>query len=75
MAETHVEDGLLDGPIIEVVCSPVPGSSVGDLSAETTEFECFVANHNNQDGSRGGEKYNATVNWVTGSYTYGWGAP
>jgi hypothetical protein len=39
----HAADGIIDGPILEVTCSPVGGGSTDDLSEQTTVFECFVA--------------------------------
>ncbi len=75
MAEDHAADGLIDGPIIEVTCSPVGGGSTDDLTQQTTVFECFAAHRDNGDGTMSGYTYNATMNWSTGSYTYGLGAP
>jgi membrane protein involved in colicin uptake len=73
MAEGHVSDGIIDGPILEVSCSPVGGGSTDDLTEQTTVFECFVAHKDNGDGTMSGYTYNATMNWSTGSYTYGLG--
>ncbi|MBM7415847.1 MULTISPECIES: DUF2510 domain-containing protein [Nocardiaceae] len=75
MAEGHVNKGLLDGPILSVSCSPVSGGSTDDLTETTTVFECFAANEDNGDGTMSGYKYNATMNWSSGEYTYGLGAP
>jgi hypothetical protein len=75
MAEGHAADGIIDGPIIEVTCSPVGGGSTDDLTQQTTVFECFAAYKDNGDGTMSGYTYNATMNWSTGSYTYGLGAP
>ena len=75
MAEDHATDGVIDGPIIEVTCSPVGGGSTDDLTQQTTVFECFAAYRDNGDGTMSGYTYNATMNWSTGSYTYGLGAP
>lgn len=75
MAEGHAADGIIDGPILEVSCSPVGGGSTDDLTEQTTVFECFVANEDNGDGTMSGYTYNATMNWSSGSYTYGLGAP
>ena len=75
MAEGHAADGLIDGPIIEVTCSPVGGGSTDDLTQQTTVFECFAAYRDNGDGTMSGYTYNATMNWSTGSFTYGLGAP
>lgn len=75
MAEEHASDGVIDGPILSVTCSPVDGGSIDDLSELTTVFECFVATVDNGDGTMTGYTYNATMNWSTGSYTYGLGAP
>jgi hypothetical protein len=75
MAEGHAADGVIDGPIIEVSCSPVGGGSTDDLTEQTTVFECFAAYKDNGDGTMSGWTYNATMNWSSGSYTYGLGAP
>lgn len=75
MAEGHVTDGVIDGPIIEVTCSPVGGGSTDDLTEQTTVFDCFVANEDNGDGTMSGYTYNATMNWSSGSFTYGLGSP
>ena len=75
MAEEHVTEEIIDGPVIDVTCSPVGGGSTDDLSERTTVFQCFVANEDNGDGTMSGYYYNATMNWDTGSYTYGFGEP
>jgi hypothetical protein len=75
MAEGHAADGIIDGPIIEVTCSPVGGGSTDDLTQQTTVFACFAAYRDNGDGTMSGYTYKATMNWSTGSYTYGLGAP
>ena len=75
LAEKHVQEGLFDGPVLSVSCDPVGGGSTDDLTAKTTVFECFAATKNNGDGTLSGKKYNATMNWDTGDYTYGFGAP
>jgi flagellar basal body-associated protein FliL len=73
MAKGHVKDDVIDGPIVKVSCDPVAGGSVDDLSEKTTVFQCFAANKKNKDGTSTGYYYNATMNWKTGSYTYGLG--
>jgi hypothetical protein len=73
MAEGHANDGVINGPIVKVTCSPVGGGSTDDLTDSTTVFECFVANKDNGDGTMSGYTYNATMNWSTGSYTFGLG--
>ncbi|WP_445170905.1 hypothetical protein ACTXG7_11255 [Mycolicibacterium sp. Dal123E01] len=75
MAEQHASKGLIDGPILSVSCDPVGGGSTDDLNAKTTVFECFAATKDNGDGTSSGFKYHATMNWDTGNYTYGFGAP
>ena len=75
MAEQHAATGVIRGPIISVSCSPVGGGSTDDLTEQTTVFSCFVANKDNGDGTMSGYTYKATMNWSTGSYTYGFGAP
>jgi len=73
MAEGHVAEGIVDGPVLTVSCSPVGGGSVDDLTELTTAFECFVATKDNGDGTSTGYYYNSTMNWTTGSFTYGLG--
>jgi hypothetical protein len=75
MAEGHAAEGVIEGPILEVSCSPVGGGSTDDLTEQTTVFKCFAANKDNGDGTMSGWTYNATMNWSSGSYTYGLGAP
>ena len=75
MADGHAADGVVDGPILEVSCSPVDGGSTDDLTEQTTVFSCFAAYKDNGDGTMSGWTYNATMNWSSGSYTYGLGAP
>lgn len=75
MAEGHIDDGIIDGPVLAVSCSPVAGGSIDDLTEQTTVFDCFVATEDNGDGTMSGISYNATMNWTTGSYTYRIGAP
>jgi hypothetical protein len=75
MAVKDVHDGALDGPILDSTCSPVGGGSTDDLSQLTTVFSCFVGTKKNNDGTETGYDFNATMNWNTGSYTYGLGKP
>lgn len=75
MARSHVKTGLIDGPVVDVSCDPVAGGSVDDLSEKTTVFQCFVANKKNKDGTQSGYYYNATINWKSTRYTYGYGKP
>lgn len=75
MAEGHVADGVVDGPVLEVSCDPVDGGSTDDLTQKTTVFQCFMANEDNGDGTMSGYYYNATMNWDSGSFTYGLGQP
>lgn len=72
MAEDDIAKGVLTGPVISVNCNPVSGST-DDLTDTTTTFDCFVANKDNGDGTSSGYFFNATVNWTSGSYTYGLG--
>jgi cytochrome bd-type quinol oxidase subunit 1 len=73
MANEHVAEGMLDGPVLSVTCSPVNGGSTDNLSETTTVFECFVANEDVGGGRMRGYTYHATMNWTTGKYTYGYG--
>lgn len=75
MANEHVGKGMFDGPVLDVKCSPVNGGSTDNLTETTTVFECFVATEDVGDGRMRGYKYHATMNWSSGEYTYGFGAP
>jgi len=73
MAKSHAADGTITGPILSVSCVPVAGGSMSDITSTTSKFECFAVNRINSDGTSNGFYYNATINWQTGSYTYGYG--
>jgi hypothetical protein len=75
MAREHVADGIIDGPVNSVACNPVAGGSMDDLTEKTTVFECFVGGERDSSGNTMGYYYNATVNWDTLHYTYGFGRP
>lgn len=75
MANEHMNKGMFDGPVLSVTCSPVNGGSTDDLTETTTVFECFVGTEEVGDGRMRGYKYHATMNWSSGEYTYGFGAP
>jgi type II secretory pathway pseudopilin PulG len=71
MAEKHVSEGLLHGPIISVTCTTTGGVSIEDISIRSTLFECFAANTDNGDGTLSGVYYHARANWDDGTWTYG----
>jgi hypothetical protein len=69
-AQTQVDSGELDGPIIKSSCAPLGGGSTDDLTALTTTFTCIAINVENADGTASGYRFSATMNWDTGSYTW-----
>lgn len=73
MAEQHVADGIVDGPIISVECTTTGGISIEDISIRSMLFECFAANTDNGDGTLRGVYYHARANWDDGTWTYGLG--
>jgi hypothetical protein len=73
MARDHAKKGVVTGPIKKVDCVPVAGGSLDDLTQVTAKFECFAVYKVHSDGTSSGYYYNATMNWDTGSYTYGYG--
>ncbi|MCD5421092.1 DUF2510 domain-containing protein [Rhodococcus pyridinivorans] len=75
MANEHVAKGMYDGPVLSVKCSPVNGGSTDNLNETTTVFECFVGTEDVGGGRMRGYKYHATMNWSSGEFTYGFGAP
>ena len=72
MADDNAAEGLHEA-VIAVSCNPVDGGSTDDLTDQTTAFDCFAATTDNADGTQSGYYYNATVNWNTSEYTYGYG--
>ena len=75
MALKDVADGALDGPVLDSTCTPVGGGSTDALDSPSTVFACFVGTTKNTDGTETGYNFNATMDWATGSYTYGLGKP
>ncbi|MEV7528161.1 DUF2510 domain-containing protein [Agrococcus sediminis] len=75
MATGHIGDGLIDGEVLQVRCTPVDGYAIDNLDQPSAVLECFVATEDNGDGTMRGYDYNATVNWVTGQFSYGFGSP
>lgn len=73
MAEQHVSEGIVDGPIIAVRCTTTGGISIDDISIRSMLFECFASNKDNGDGTMSGVYYHARANWDDGSWTYGLG--
>ena len=69
-AQSRVDSGALDGPIIKSSCSPLGGGSTDDLTALTTTFTCIAINVENADGTASGYRFSATMNWDSGSYTW-----
>jgi hypothetical protein len=69
-AQQDVNDGTLDGPIIDSSCQPLGGGSTDDLTQKTATLTCFAANKKNSDGSENGYNFSATINWDTGEYSW-----
>jgi type II secretory pathway pseudopilin PulG len=75
MAEEHIADGMIDGAVLDVGCTPVDRYSLDDLTQPSAVLECFVGTEDVGDGMMRGYDYNATVDWETGRYSYGFGSP
>lgn len=75
MAEKDAAQGIIDGPILDVICTPVGGGSTDNLDERSTVLDCFAAYEELEDGKALGYHYHATMNWDTGQYTYGLGQP
>jgi hypothetical protein len=71
-ARQKVDGGLLDGPILRTSCTPVGGGSE-NLADVTIKYECFSATTDNEDGTSDGYNVHATMDFNTGSYTWGLG--
>lgn len=68
-ANENVTSGVLDGPILRTVCTPVGGGSE-DLSEPTGKYECLAVTEDNADGTSSGYSYDATINYDKFSYTW-----
>jgi hypothetical protein len=68
-ANEQVAAGLLDGPILRTVCTPVGGGSE-DLSEPTGKYECLAVTEESPDGTARGYSYGATINYEKYSYTW-----
>lgn len=75
MAIDDANRGFIDGQPLSVGCDPVSGGLSDTLTDSTTVFSCFVAVEEYEDGRMRGHYYNATVNWDSYEYTYGYGQP
>lgn len=71
-ARHQVDRSLLDGPILRTSCTPVGGGSE-NLADVTIKYECFAATTDNGDGTSDGYNVHATMDFNTGSYTWGLG--
>lgn len=73
-AEESVADGLLTGPILRTLCTPVGGGSTDDLTTITGAFSRnAVTEENPDDGTYSGYPYSATIEWDTGSLQWSFG--
>jgi hypothetical protein len=54
-----------------VTCTPTNGGSTDDLEAKSTTYQCFASEKASKDGTANGYDFDATMNWETGSYTWG----
>ena len=66
-------DKIFVAPTHETCRLPGRPSSRSPSAADQLMFQCFVADKKNGDGTMSGYYYHATMNWDTGSYTYGMG--
>lgn len=68
-ANEKAATGVLDGPILRTVCTPVGGGSE-DLSEPTGKYECLAVTEDNTDGTSSGYSFDATINYEKFSYTW-----
>jgi len=73
LARDHLRDGIIRGELYYVSCTPIDGFNLDDLQESSTTFDCFVALDDLGDGRYQGNDYHGTINWDTGTYTYGLG--
>ena len=73
MAKRDAAAGTVLGPMKSVSCVAIAGGSTTDITQTTTKFQCFAVYKENSDGTSSGYYYDATMNWQTGNYTYGYG--
>jgi hypothetical protein len=73
LAKKQAEEGVINGPVLSVQCTPTGSYSLSDLEIRSMPFECFVANEDLGDGTFSGVDYHALANWDNGTFTYGLG--
>lgn len=69
-AQKRETEGSLEGPFSRSSCTQLSGGSIGDLTAETSTFECIAVNKKNDDGTESGYVFSATMNWDTAEYQW-----
>lgn len=70
-AQQDVNNGVLTGPILRTVCTPVGGGNLQDTLADHTgNWSCLAVTKDNPDGTSSGYGFAATINYDTGAYTW-----
>lgn len=69
-AQKMIDEGDIEGSVLDAYCNPVAGGSLEDIQETTTAFECFVATVDNGDGTQNGYFWDVLKNWDTGRYTW-----
>lgn len=70
-ATQKANQGLLfNGPAQSTTCTPVSGGSSQNPSQSSGTYSCIAVYQTNSDGTQSGYRYNGTINFDTGSYTW-----
>jgi len=72
-ARSRVNDGALDGPIINTQCEPDAAGADTLYTDTLTNFACLAVNKKVGGGQVEGYTFHATMNWDKFSYTWGLG--
>lgn len=68
-ARELVDDGWLEGPILEATCMPADGASRDDLSEHSGNFSCIAVTE--KDGDQvSGYGYTGSIGWADGTYSW-----
>jgi Flp pilus assembly protein TadG len=66
-AQKDVNDGTLNGPVLNPDCQP---ASASDATAPIARYTCLAVTSIGGDGTERGYRFSGTINLSTGSYTW-----
>lgn len=69
-AKKLASEGTLEEPILGVSCTPVSGASSTELGPSSGTFSCIAITKYESGGSESGDRFSATIDFASGTYTY-----